>query len=73
MKGSETSSELDFSSHVSENRPVANSTFNSSSQHVDLESSSAENEDQESLHAKVINFYFQLYDCVKIIMCSKQF
>ncbi|KAJ8963320.1 hypothetical protein NQ318_018789 [Aromia moschata] len=36
LKGSETSSELDLSSQTSENRPVANSTFNESTKQPDI-------------------------------------
>lgn len=53
LKGSETSSELDFSSHISGNRPIANSSFNNSVPQADLASSSEGSDNQGSLPAKV--------------------
>lgn len=53
MKGSETSSELDFSSQTSDNRPVANSTFNESAKKPNVFASDEESDGQGSVPVKV--------------------
>lgn len=53
MKGSETSSDLDFSSRTSENRPVANSTFNETAKKPEVFASDEESDGQGSVPVKV--------------------
>ncbi|XP_018568410.1 WASH complex subunit 2 [Anoplophora glabripennis] len=52
MKGSETSSELDFSSRTSDNRPAANSTFNESARKPNVFASDEESDGQGSVPVK---------------------
>ncbi|CAH1099543.1 unnamed protein product [Psylliodes chrysocephalus] len=52
FNGSETSSELDFSNHANESRPVANSTFKDIVRKPESAMSSEESEDFNSLPAK---------------------
>ncbi|CAG9820659.1 unnamed protein product [Phaedon cochleariae] len=52
LKGSESSSELDFLSQTSETRPVANSTFNDSAKKLDSTTQSDDSDREDSLPIK---------------------